>query len=225
MNIWQQVWQYLHYPYVWDLKRDSSIPNLLYNHLYLTGVSMLIALLIAIPISLLIVRFSRLYLPAITLAGVAYTIPSLVVLAFLVSYTGLTDTTVIIPLVIYAQIVLIRNIVAAIRSVDPALLDVGRGMGMSELQLQIRVIFPLALPVSIAGIRVAAVTTIGIATIAPLVGVQDLGYLIFQGLNPIYPAQILTGVLLISLLAIVVDLLLQGLQRLLGGNRTINAVL
>jgi osmoprotectant transport system permease protein len=213
------LWKYLSYSYNWDLSRDTSIPNLLFQHLYISGLSLLIALLIAFPIGLLVARYERLYLPIISVAGVLYTIPSLAFLAFLVPFTKLTIATAIIPLIAYAQVVLIRNIVAAVRAVDPALLDVGRAMGMSEAQLLWRVTLPLALPVIIAGVRVAAVTTVGIATIAPLVGVQDLGYLIFQGLAPLYPEQILTGAILITLLAVLIDVLLLGAQSLLNRGR------
>jgi osmoprotectant transport system permease protein len=212
--------KYLSYSYNWDLNRDTSIPNLLFQHLYITGLALLVSLLIAFPIGIVVARYKRLYLPVITTAGVLYTIPSLALLAFLVSYTGLSLTTVLIALVVYTQVILIRNIVAAIRAVDPALLDVGRAMGMNERQLLWRVTLPLALPVIIAGVRVATVSTIGIATIAPLVGVQDLGYLIFQGIDPLYPEQILTGALLITLLAVLADVLLLWIQTLLNRGRS-----
>jgi len=127
----------------------------------------------------------------------------------------------VIPLVAYAQVVLIRNIVAAIRAVDPALVEVGRAMGMSTYQLQSRVVLPLALPVIIAGLRVATVTTIGIATLAPLVGTEDLGTMIFQGFNFSYKDEVIAGVILVSLLAIVADLLLLAAQSWLGRGRQI----
>jgi osmoprotectant transport system permease protein len=206
----------------WDLSDPGSISNLLIAQLALTAVGLLIGLAIAFPMALLISRYQRLYLPVITAAGIVYTIPSLALFAILVPFTHLTPTTVIIPLVLYAQIVLIRNIVAAIRAVDPALVDVGRAMGMNSFQLQARVILPLALPVIIAGIRVATVTTIGIATFAPLVGVADLGTIIFQGFN--FSSQNLTaaGVILVSALAIGADLLLLGVQALLSRGRQVS---
>jgi len=182
---------------------------------------MLFALIIAFPISLLITRHERLYLPVISIAGVLYSIPSVALLAVLVPTVGLNETTVIIALVAYAQIVLIRNFVAAIRAVDPALQEVGRAMGMNEMQLLWRVTLPLALPVIIAGLRVATVTSIGIATIAPVVSVPDLGSLIFEGFEPFYPPEILTGALLSTLLAVSADLGLLGLQRALSRGRTV----
>lgn len=205
----------------WSLSDPIGIPSLILQHLYITAVSVGIGFVLAFPVALLLVRFRRLYLPAIGAAGILYTIPSLALVAFLVPLTRFSTWTVIIPLVLYTQVVLIRNIVAAIDAVDPALVEVGRAMGMSPIQLQRRVVLPLALPVIIAGLRVVTVTTIGIATVAPIVSVEDVGYLMFQGLNVDYPDQIIAGVIVISVLAIGADLLLLGLQALLSRGRQI----
>lgn len=203
----------------WDLSDPTSIPNLFFAHLYITGISVVIGLLIAFPLSLLIVRYRRLYLPIITGSGILYTIPSFAAVALLVPFTGLALPTLVIPLVVYAQVVLIRNIVAAFRAVDPTLIEVGRAMGMSNRQVQVRVLLPLALPIVVAGIRVTTVTTIGIATIGPLIGVEDLGYLIFQGINLARPSQLLAGVILVSAMAIIADLLLLAVQSWLARGR------
>ncbi len=204
----------------WALSDPMSIPNLILAHLYLTLVSVGIGLVIAFPLALLISRARPgLYPPVIGGASFLYTIPSLAFVAFLVPFTGLRSVTMIIPLVVYTQLVLIRNIVAAIRAVDPALIEVGRAMGMNRTQLQVRVVLPLALPVIVAGIRVATVTTIGIATIAPLIGTPDIGTLIFQGQNFAYNDEILAGVLVVSLFAILVDLSLLAIQTGLGRGR------
>jgi osmoprotectant transport system permease protein len=200
----------------WERGEPTSISSLLLDHLSITAISMIIGLAIAFPLALLAVRFHRFYLPSITVAGVIYTIPSIAFMALLIPLTGLSRTTVIIPLVLYAQVVLIRNIVAAVQSVDPVLVETGKAMGMTRRQVFARVTLPLALPVIIAGVRVATVTTIGIATIAPLFGTQDLGYLIFQGFNTSYNDQVMAGVILVSVLAVAADLLLLGIQRLLS---------
>lgn len=205
----------------WDLNVDTSIPNLLFQHLYITGVSLFIALLIAFPVALLASRYQRLYAPVISLAGFLYTLPSFAVVGILVIYTGLNPPTVIIPLVAYAQVVLIRNISAAINSVDPSLVDVGRAMGMNRTQLMLRVILPLALPVIVAGVRIAAVTSIGIATIGPFVGVSDLGTLIFNGLSFVSQNEEIAGAILITALALLTDFVLLGLQRWLSRGRPI----
>lgn len=210
---------YLLNPFNWDITDPESIPNLFFDHLYITGVSLGIALAIALPLSFLIARYRRLYLPIITTAGIIYTLPSLAVVAVLVPFTGLNAKTIIIPLIAYAQLVLIRNIVTAITGVDPALIEVGRAMGMSNFQVQSRVVLPLALPVIIAGVRVATVTTIGIATVGSLVGANDLGDLIFTGIANNFHEQVLAGAILITALALIADLLLLVLQTVLNRGR------
>jgi osmoprotectant transport system permease protein len=202
--------------YNWDLSDPNSIPNLLFAHLAITGISLLIALVIAFPIALVITRLRGLYLPVITTAGIIYTIPSLALFALLIPTFGLNAPTLIIPLVLYAQIVLIRNIAAAIQAVDPTLVEVGRAMGMNRIQLMLRVVLPLALPVIVAGIRVTTVTAIGIATLGPLIGVEDLGTIINEGRAFSSVTLLGAGAFLVSALAISADLLLLGVQSLLS---------
>lgn len=212
--------RYLLDPTNWDTSYSDSIPELLAAHIGITLATLVIALLIAFPIALLIARYERLYLPVITAAGVLYTIPSIAAFALLIPVTGLTAATVLIPLVIYAQIVLIRNIVAGLHAVDPTLIDVGHAMGMDSRQTLLRVTLPLALPVILAGVRIATVTTIGVATIAPEVGVKNLGYLITQGLAFDYKDQVVAGAILATALALLADLGLLLLQRALDRGRT-----
>ncbi|HEY7341559.1 MAG TPA: ABC transporter permease [Ktedonobacterales bacterium] len=203
-------------PSNWDVTFPNSIPNLLYSHISLTLISVGLGLLIAFPIALLVARVRPLYAPVTLTASILYTIPSVAAMVLLIPITGLEATTVIIPLVAYTQIVLIRNIVAAIRAVDPALVEVGRAMGMNAVQLQTKVVLPLALPVIVAGIRVVVVTTIGIASISFIVGIPSLGTLVFQGQTFAYNDEIIAGGILITALAVGADLLLLGVQRLLG---------
>jgi osmoprotectant transport system permease protein len=177
----------------WNLSQQNNIPSLILVQLGLTVVSVAIGLAIAFPLALLvstsrpsyrpIFNPARYYGPLIGVTDVLYTIPSLAFMALLVPVTGLTPLTIIIPLVAYTQLVLIRNIVAARHAVDSTLLDVGRAMGMNGVQLQRYVVLPLSLPLIVAGLRVVTVTSIGIATIAPEFGVEDIGTLLFQGFN------------------------------------------
>jgi osmoprotectant transport system permease protein len=207
---------FLLHPANWDLTDPSSIPYLFLDHLYITGLTLLIGLLIAFPIAFLVVRYTRLNLPVQTTASILYTIPSFAFLGYMVSVTGFSLATILVPLVAYAQVVLIRNIVAAVRAVDPTLVEVGRAMGMNPIQLQRRVVLPLSLPIIVAGIRVVAVTTIGIATLGPYVGTQNLGTLIYDGIYLGRNSEIVAGAILITALAIAVDLVLLGAQRLLN---------
>jgi osmoprotectant transport system permease protein len=211
--------QYIFQSYNWNLADPESIPNLFVKHLTLVGIVMLISLIIAIPVGLLVARYRRLYLPVISLSGFLYTIPSIAAFALLIPFTLLTPATVIIPLVLYNQLVLIRNTATAVNGIDPALIDVGRAMGMKRYQLLFRVTLPLALPVIVAGIRIATVTTIGIAALGSLVGQSTLGDLIFMNLAFFDPNPITAGAILTATLAIAADLLLLALQAALNRGR------
>jgi osmoprotectant transport system permease protein len=208
---------YILQPYNYDLTDPESIPNLFLKHLTIVGITMLISLIIAIPVGILLARYRRLYLPVVSITGVLYTIPSIAAFALLIPITGLSPATAIIPLVIYNQLVLIRNTVAAVNGIDPLLIEVGRAMGMKPQQVLFRVTLPLALPVIVAGIRIATVTTMGIAALAALVGQSDLGDLIFQNIASGDFDAVIGGAILIALLAITADLLLLALQ--VGLNR------
>ena len=199
-------------PSSYALGDPSSLPNLLLQHLVIVGISMGISVLIALPLGVLVARSSRLYYPVVGLAGLLYTIPGLALLALLVPVTGLSTTTIVIPLVLYAQLVLIRNTAAAIQAIDPLLLDVGLAMGMSRRQLLVRVVLPLALPLVLAGIRVATVTTIGIASLASLVGAGGLGDLIFGSIQNANYDEVLAGGVVIGLLAVAADVLLLAVE-------------
>jgi osmoprotectant transport system permease protein len=142
--------RYLFNPLHYDPTDQGSITNLLVQHLTIVGISMLISIVIALPIGLLVARYRPAYTPVVTGAGLLYTIPGIALLAFLVPITGLSFTTIVIPLVVYAQLVLIRNTVAGINSVDVLLVEVGRAMGMQPYQILLRVTLPLALPIKIS---------------------------------------------------------------------------
>lgn len=212
--------QYLLSPYNYDLSDPGSIPNLFLQHLGLVGLTMLISLVIAIPLGLICARYKWLYTPIITLADILYTIPSIAMLAFLITITGLTLTTVLVPLILYTQLVLVRNIVTGINAIDPLMLEVGRAMGMNRFQLFLRVRLPLALPTIVAGIRIATVTTIGIASLASLAAEGGLGDLIFKNIANGETDAVIAGAILLAALAIVVDLLLLGVQVALNRGRS-----
>ena len=213
---------YILQPYNYDLTDPESIPNLFLKHLSFVGITMLISLIIAIPVGILLARYRRLYLPVVSISGLLYTIPSIAAFALLIPFTGLSPATAIIPLVIYNQLVLIRNTVTAINGIDPLLIEVGRAMGMKPRQVLFRVTLPLALPVIVAGIRIATVTTVGIAALAALVGQSDLGDLIFQNIVSGDLDAVVGGAILIAFLAVAADLLLLALQ--IGLNRGRSAV-
>lgn len=211
---------YIFSSYNYDLSDPESIPNLFLQHLELVAISMLIAIIIAIPIGLLIARNKRLYFPIITIAGLLYTIPGIALIGLLITITHLSPATIIIPLVLYAQLVLIRNTVTAVNNIDPLVLEAARAMGMSSWQVLTRVTLPLALPVIVAGIRVATVTTIGIASLASLAGQGGLGDLIFNNLTTQDFDAITAGGILMGAFAIIADLILLGIQTVLNRGRS-----
>jgi osmoprotectant transport system permease protein len=210
---------YIFQGYNYSLSDPESIPNLFGKHLALVGIVMLISIIIAVPLGIVVARYRRLYFPIVSITGLLYTIPSVAAFALLIPLTKLSIATAIIPLVIYNQLVIIRNTATAITGIDPLLLEVGRAMGMKPQQLLFRVTLPLALPVIVAGIRIATVTTVGIAALASLVGQSTLGDLIFQNLQFFDTDAILAGAILTAALAIAADLLLLGLQGVLNRGR------
>jgi osmoprotectant transport system permease protein len=172
------------------------------EHLQISAIAMLLALALALPLGLLVATVRPLSLPLLSLLGAIYTIPSLAFLAILIPSLHLGKRPAVVVLAAYAQLALVRNIAAAVRGVDPAALEAAQGMGMTRWQALRLVRFPLALPVVIAGIRVAMVTTISLATVTAWVNAGGLGSLLFDGIARNYPSQILAGAVAITALAL-----------------------
>jgi osmoprotectant transport system permease protein len=189
------------------------------EHIRLTLITLAISLVIALPIGTVIARFPSLYTPLIGLLGVVYTIPSLAFLAVLQRYVGIGPRNAIIALVAYAQFILVRNVAVGLRQVDPVIIDAARGMGMNPLQILFRIEYPLALPVILAGLRIATVATIAIATVAYLIDAGGLGKLLFDGISSGYNSEIEVGALAVSLLAVAADIILRLVDRLLPATR------
>ncbi|TAM73531.1 ABC transporter permease [bacterium] len=175
------------------------------EHLLLCGTAFAIALTIALPLGLLAARRSRAGLPLIAALDAIYTIPSLALFALLIPVMGLGFWTAVTALVAYAQIILVRNVVAAIQSVPSWMVDAARGLGMTPLQVFLRVELPIAAPVAIAGARVAAVSIIAIASVAAWIDAGGLGTLIFAGIERQDIRLIAAGTLGIAALALIAD--------------------
>jgi osmoprotectant transport system permease protein len=188
--------------------------DLAVEHLQLTAIALVIALVIAIPLGILITNVRELTLPVLVVLGVIYTIPSLALLAFLIPWLGLGRQPAVVVLAAYAQLALVRNIVAALRGVDAAILEAARGVGMNAGQVFWRVRLPLALPVLVAGFRIALVTTISLATVTAWINAGGLGSLLFDGISRNYPSEILAGTIAITILALSADVLLRLVERL-----------
>ncbi len=184
-------------------------------HLRITVISVLVGALIALPLALLARRVRGLRGTLLGVSTAIYTIPSLALFSLLLPFTGLSERTVIIGLVLYTLTILVRATLAGLDGVPEEVRDAGRGMGYSPSGLLWRVELPLALPVLIGGLRIATVSTVALTTIGTIVGYGGLGDLIATGLNSNFKAQVLTASVLCVVLALVLDLLLVGLQRVL----------
>jgi osmoprotectant transport system permease protein len=182
------------------------------EHLRLTGEVLAISLLIAVPLGVLIVRLPGLRGPVLSVLGVIYTIPSLSLFVLLIPLSGLGLTTAVIALVAYAQMMLVRNWVTGLTGIDPTIIEAARGIGMNGWQRFWQVEFPLALPLLLAGIRLAALSTIGIGTIAAYISAGGLGTLLFEGVTTANYSKILAGGLAVSALAIAVNYFLRFLE-------------
>ncbi|HEV2126990.1 MAG TPA: ABC transporter permease [Thermomicrobiales bacterium] len=183
------------------------------EHLSLSLTALAIALPLAIVLGILATRIRWLTAPVVTTVSILYTVPSFAFMAFLIPGFGIGRQPALIMLVTYAQLFLVRNVVAGLKSVDPAILEAARGLGMNELQLFWKVWLPLATPVIIAGIRTALLAIIAFATLTGYIRAGGLGEIMFAGIGRNYPSQVLAGVIAVAGLAIVTDLLLRLLEQ------------
>jgi osmoprotectant transport system permease protein len=195
----------------WD-----TILRYLGEHVRLTVLAVVLGTAIALPLALLARRSRLVAGPVLGLSTVIYTIPSLAMFAFIFPFTGLSATTVLIGLVAYSLVILVRNFLVGLQGVDPDVREAARGMGYGSLRLFLQVDLPLALPAFMAGLRIATVSTVALTTVGVLVGHGGLGQLITGGFNAnFYRAEIVTGAVGCVLLALVADVLLAGIERVL----------
>lgn len=205
MNLWQFI-----------VQNQGEVAQLTLEHIWLVGVSIVLAVAMGIPLGILITRWPALNKPVLGTANVIQTIPSLALFGFLLPAPWIgarADRLAILALTLYALLPLIRNTYAGIKAVDPAVIEAGRGMGLTDGQLLLQVELPLALSVIIAGVRVATVLLIGLTTIAAAIGAGGLGEYIFRGLAMVNNTVILAGAVPAALLALLADVGLGWVQR------------
>jgi osmoprotectant transport system permease protein len=195
---------------VWHFfaQNRAEVVQLTLEHLWLVGISMLFAIVVGIPLGILITRWPALDKPILGSANVIQTVPSLALFGFLLPapwFGERADRMAILALTLYSLLPLIRNTYVGIRGVDAAVVEAARGMGMTDRQLLWQVQLPLSLGVIIAGIRVATVISVGLATIAAAIGAGGLGELIFRGLAMVSDSVILAGAIPAALLALLAD--------------------
>jgi osmoprotectant transport system permease protein len=197
-------------------RHRAEVAELVLEHLWLVGISTLFAVAIGLPLGILLARRPSLRKPILGGANVMQTVPSLALFGLLMPVPWLgerADRLVILALTLYALLPIIRNTYAGITRVDPAVVEAGRGMGMTDLQLLWQVQLPLALGVIIAGVRVATVVSVGVATIAAAVGAGGLGEYIFRGLAMVNNQLILAGAIPAAALALFADVALGFIER------------
>lgn len=203
----------------WVAENADRIGGLIVEHIYLTVIAVGFGMAISVLLALAIRRWRRLHGPIIGIVGTLYSIPSLALFALLVPITGLTSVlTAEVALVSYTLLILTRNIVEGLNGVPDETVEAATGLGYTPLQRLLRVEIPLALPVIVAGIRIATVTTIGLVTVTALIGLGGLGYLIVTiGINraSFGLTATLTGIVLVVALAVLADRALLALQRAL----------
>jgi osmoprotectant transport system permease protein len=191
------------------------IGQLTRQNAYIGIVSAVTGLIIAVPLGIASSRWRWLYPPVLSAANVIYALPSLALFVALIDYTGLSDTTVIIPLTLFSLVVILPNVVDGLRSVPDDVRQAATAMGYGPLRRLAQVELPLAGPVIIAGARVATVSSISLVSVGQLIGVGGLGYLFTDGLDRDFPTEIYLGLILIIVLALACDLLLVLTRRVL----------
>jgi osmoprotectant transport system permease protein len=204
------------------LERRADVAAQTAEHVFLVAVSVAIAVAIGVPFGILLTRRPSLSSAVIGVANVIQTVPSLALFGFLIPIPlvgGIGNTTAVVALVLYALLPLLRNTYAGITSVDPAVVEAGRGIGMTDWE-RLRIIeIPLAIPTVLAGVRISTVNAIGLTTIAAAVGAGGLGNMILRGLSMVDARLILAGAVPAAALALVADGLLGWLERRLSWER------
>jgi len=208
MNVWQFM-----------LQNRTEVLELTLEHLKLVGISTFFAVVVGIPLGILITRWPILNKPILGSANIIQTIPSLALFGFLLPAPWIgarADRLAILALALYALLPLIRNTYAGIQGVDRAIVEAGRGMGLTDRQLLFQVELPLSLGVIIAGVRVATVVSVGLATIAAAIGAGGLGEYIFRGLAMVNNQVILAGAIPAAAMALLADVSLGWLEKRLS---------
>jgi osmoprotectant transport system permease protein len=208
--------------WAWFNERNiNELRDLLVEHVQLTFFALVFGLLIAVPLAVVTVRWRRLYNPLLNFTGVLFTVPSAALFVLLLAVLpptppfGLRMGTSLIGLTIYTLLILFRNTVAGLDSVPRDVTEAATAMGYTTVRRLMRVEFPLALPVIIAGVRIAAVTTIGLVTVTAFIGQGGLGRLFISGFRTQYAMEVAVGLVFSILLAVIVDLALVWSERAL----------
>jgi osmoprotectant transport system permease protein len=197
----------------WIGRNASQIVDRTWEHLFLTLVPVAIGILISLGLTALVLRWRRSYGPITVVAGILYTIPSLALFAALIPVVGLNATNAIIALTSYTLLILVRNFVAGVDGVPESTLEAADGMGYTRSARFWKMELPLAMPVIIAGIRIATITTVGLVTVSVVLGLGGYGFFIYRGFQARQITQTLVGLVLSVALATILDFTFVLLQR------------
>lgn len=200
-------WQYI-------VTNDSQILSLLIDHIKLTAVSVGIAIIIGVPLGILISYMAKVSKPILSIANIIQAIPSMALLGFMIPFLGIGTAPAVVAVVLYSLLPIIKNTYTGIESISPQTLEAAKGIGLTPYQILFKVQIPLALPVIMAGVRIAAVTAVGLMTMAAFIGAGGLGYLVFSGIRTVNNLQILAGAIPACLLALFIDFLLGLVEKL-----------
>ncbi|NYE09673.1 osmoprotectant transport system permease protein [Bacillus niacini] len=190
----------------------EQIINLLGQHIYLSIISVLIAVIIGIPLGILISREPKLSKTIIGATNVIQAVPSLALLGFLIPFIGIGSAPAIVMVVLYSLLPIVKNTYTGLTNIDPDILEAAKGIGLTKSQTMKKVQLPLAFPMIMAGIRISAVTAVGLMTIAAFVGAGGLGYLVFSGVQTVDNYMILAGAIPACILALLIDFVVGKLE-------------
>ena len=206
------------------LKNPGMMFGLVLEHLQMTGIAVLIAIAIALPLALLVTHNRWLSVPVLGFLGTLYTIPSLALIILLVPIFGLNRQSVVIAMIIYTQVILVRHFSVGLQAINPAILEAAKGMGMNVWQRWWQVQVPLILPICLAGVRLATIVGVAIATIGAKFGAGGLGVLLFDGVAQSRDDKILAGAIVVALLAFILNGILLGLESMSSPLRKIRQI-
>ncbi|WMI81881.1 ABC transporter permease/substrate-binding protein [Anaerotignum sp. MB30-C6] len=192
----------------------AQILSLLIEHIKLTGISVGLAILIGVPLGILISYAAKASKPILSVANIIQAIPSMALLGFMIPILGIGKVPAVVAVVLYSLLPIIKNTYTGIQSINPQTLEAAKGIGLTPFQVLTKVQIPLALPVIMAGVRIASVTAVGLMTMAAFIGAGGLGYLVFSGIRTVNNYQILAGAIPACFLALLIDYLLSIVEKL-----------
>lgn len=195
------------------VENSGMLLNKTLEHLYISIMALILAMIVAIPLGILLSKKEKLSKVSLTIAGILQTIPTLAILALMIPLFGVGKVTAIIALFIYVLLPILNNTIVGVQNIDRNIVKAGRSMGMTNFQLMKDIELPLALPMVLSGIRLSSVYVISWAALASYVGAGGLGDLIFNGLALYEPEMIIVGTILVTLLALIVDLILAQIEK------------